>query len=141
MTIRNQTIMQTLPSSVDAIQLMNFLDEKEVNSSYWKTLKDFTNLNDVAISSLFSISVKTYRSYRGRKPKQLAEKDKEQIVALLTLFKHGKEVFGTIKEFMSWLIDENFFFDGNSPDKSLKTISGIKFIDDRLTGMEYGDNV
>jgi uncharacterized protein (DUF2384 family) len=57
-----------------------------------------------------------------------------------------------MKEFESWLNQENFYFDNKSPVSFLNTITGspvsflntitgIKFIDDRLTAMQYGDNV
>ncbi|HEY8781625.1 MAG TPA: MbcA/ParS/Xre antitoxin family protein [Mucilaginibacter sp.] len=57
------------------------------------------------------------------------------------LFEHGIEVFGTKKSFTTWLEKENFFFDKKAPAEFMKTEAGIKFIDDRLTGIEYGDNV
>ena len=34
----------------------------------------------------------------------------------------------------------NYIFDGDQPIHFLSTISGIRFIDDRITGIEYGDN-
>jgi uncharacterized protein (DUF2384 family) len=77
---------------------------------------------------------------------------KEQVLLLLSLIKHGVEIFGSMKEFESWLNQENFYFDNKSPVSFLNTITGspvsflntitgIKFIDDRLTAMQYGDNV
>ena len=60
---------------------------------------------------------------------------------ILTLIKHGREVFGSVEKFSSWLDTENFFFDKKTPSKFLTTSSGLKFVDDRLTAMEYGDNV
>jgi len=38
-----------------------------------------------------------------------------------------------------WLKTENFYFDQEKPMIFIDTASGIKFIDDRLTGLEYGD--
>jgi uncharacterized protein (DUF2384 family) len=66
---------------------------------------------------------------------------KEQVLLLLSLIKHGVEIFGSMKEFESWLNQENFYFDNKSPVSFLNTITGIKFIDDRLTAMQYGNNV
>jgi uncharacterized protein (DUF2384 family) len=57
------------------------------------------------------------------------------------LFKHGIETFGTKKNFKSWLEKKNFFFDKKSPIEFMNTLDGIKFIDDRPTGIAYGDNV
>lgn len=58
-----------------------------------------------------------------------------------SLIKHGKKVFGSKPKFEEWLQSRNFFFDGKPPIEFLSTVRGIRFIDDRLTGMEYGDNV
>jgi uncharacterized protein (DUF2384 family) len=55
--------------------------------------------------------------------------------------KHGIHVFGTAAAFEEWLNKGNFYFDNKLPVSFLNTITGIKFIDDRLTAMEYGDNV
>jgi len=52
----------------------------------------------------------------------------------------GKQVFGTDELFVEWLKEPNFFFDGKAPLLFLSTEEGIKYIMDRLTGIEYGDN-
>ena len=56
------------------------------------------------------------------------------------LFEHGAVVFGSVADFKTWLGRKNFFFDKNPPAAFLQTEDGMKFIDDRLTGIEYGDN-
>ena len=58
-----------------------------------------------------------------------------------SLVEHGIEIFGTKENFQCWLEKENFFFGKKAPAEFMTTDSGIKFIDDRLTGIEYGDNV
>ena len=65
----------------------------------------------------------------------------EHVFALLSLFTHGIDIFGTSDQFDEWLQKPNHFFDNDSPIDFLNTISGIKYTDDRLTAMEYGDNV
>ena len=59
---------------------------------------------------------------------------------LISLFKHGIEIFGDEEKFKQWLKTENFYFGQKTPVVFIDTASGIKFIDDRLTGIEYGDN-
>jgi hypothetical protein len=54
------------------------------------------------------------------------------------LLTHGVEVFGTKKKVLNWLYKENFFFDKKAPAELLSTANGIKFIDDRLTCLEFG---
>ena len=60
--------------------------------------------------------------------------------ALKSLFKHGIEIFGNEENFVKWLKSENFFFDKKAPIEFLNTDVGIEYIDNRLTGLEYGDN-
>ena len=60
--------------------------------------------------------------------------------AKIELFNHGKSVFGSLDLFIRWLHSDNFYFDKKPPAEMLSTLEGIKFIDDRLTGMQYGDN-
>ena len=57
------------------------------------------------------------------------------------LIKHGIEVFWSEEKFTSWLVKENFFFDKKASIEFMESEKGIKFIDDRLTGLQYGDNV
>jgi len=56
------------------------------------------------------------------------------------LMQHGIEVFGTKEKFNIWLERENFFFDKKAPIEFTNTDEGLKFINDRLIGIEYGDN-
>ncbi len=53
---------------------------------------------------------------------------------------HGIQIFVDINLFTSWLSKPNFYFNGKPPLVFNDTIKGLKFIDDRLTAMEYGDN-
>jgi uncharacterized protein (DUF2384 family) len=71
----------------------------------------------------------------------LKENLKEHIILLLSLIKHGTQVFGSKDGFDQWLTTGNFFLDSKTPVTFLNTVTGIRFIDERLTAMEYGDNV
>lgn len=56
------------------------------------------------------------------------------------LLAHGIEVFGTEDQFMRWMTTANFYFDKKAPLEFTTTTEGLKFINDRLTGIQYGDN-
>lgn len=60
--------------------------------------------------------------------------------ALKDLKDHGVKVFGSLDKFSDWLDEGNLFLSGKKPLEFLGTLDGIKLIDDRLTGIEYGDN-
>ncbi|MFV0196773.1 MbcA/ParS/Xre antitoxin family protein [Empedobacter falsenii] len=57
------------------------------------------------------------------------------------MYKHGLEVFNTKDDFEKWLTTPNVLLDKKAPMDFLDTVSGLKFIDNRLTAIEYGENV
>jgi uncharacterized protein (DUF2384 family) len=133
-------ILEGVPGHINDGEILQLLYTTDINWKYVNAIKNITDFNDDIISGWLNISVKTFREYK--KPKStFKENVKEQVLLLLSLIKHGVEVFGSVKEFDNWLNAENFYFDNKSPVTFLNTITGMKFIDDRLTAMEYGDNV
>ncbi|MBK9320080.1 MAG: DUF2384 domain-containing protein [Bacteroidetes bacterium] len=48
--------------------------------------------------------------------------------------------FGEKDLFIEWLNENNYYFDNKPPIYFIDTVAGIKFIDNQLTGMQYGDN-
>ena len=134
-------LLKTVPNNVNLNEVAEQVENSNINSHYLIAFKTFSNLNDLEISDILDLNVKTYRSYKTGKNIKLSSRIKEHSIALFALFKHGKDVFGDNIKFKEWLNKDNFFFDGKTPGSLLFTISGIKFIDDRLTAMEFGDNV
>ena len=131
---------QIIPERISDSEVLQILKTQDVNWEYVKYVKEFTNIKDELLSDWLNINVKTFRSYK-KQDAELKENLKEQIVLLISLFKHGQEIFGTIEAFYTWLDTDNFYLDNGKPISYLKTVTGIRFIDDRLTGMEYGDNI
>jgi uncharacterized protein (DUF2384 family) len=138
--LEEPSVLYEVPGQISDTEVLNFLQSKDVNWKYVNTIKSLTNFNDEVISDWLNISVRTFRSYRQPENK-FKENTKEQIILLLSLIKHGIQVFGTAKDFDKWLHGENFYFDGKTPNAFLNTVTGIRFVDDNLTTMEYGDNV
>lgn len=133
-------ILKGIPSQISDGETLQLLYTTDINWKYVNAIKKLTDFNDDTISDWLNISVKTFREYK--KPKStFKENVKEQVLLILSLFKHGINIFGSVKEFENWLNQENFYFDNKTPASFLNTITGIKFIDDRLTAMEYGDNI
>lgn len=120
--------------------VLAFLKDKEVTFEHVNLLKSLTNLNDEVISGWLNISVKTFRSYK-LPDNDFKENIQEHILLLLSLIKHGIETMGTKEDLELWLNAKNYFFDDTAPSDFLNTVSGIRFVNDRLTAMEYGDNV
>jgi len=139
MTVAQANLLKAIPSRVDTNVTLRMIKAGKIGSQHLQAIKDLTLLNDEKISDWLDISVKTFRSYK--KPNTtIKARIKEHAVLTLSIIKHGIEVFGTKENFAKWLEQENFFFDKQAPIVFMNTYSGIKFIDDRLTGIEFGDN-
>lgn len=133
-------ILKDVPGHINDGEILHFLYTKDINWQHVNAIKTLTDFNDAVISDWLNVSVKTFREYK--KPQTtFKENVKEQVLLLLSLIKHGIQVFGSIEEFDQWLNRKNFYFDNKSPATFLNTVTGVKFVDDRITAMEYGDNV
>jgi len=140
MTAYNK-LLDDIPGSISDVEVLNILRDKNIDWNYVAIIKEYTNLKDDLISDWLNISVKTFRNYKSNQEVVLRENTQEHIVVLISLFKHGVEVFGTQENFHNWLTANNFYLDNDAPMNYLKTISGIRLIEDRLTAIEYGDNI
>ncbi len=138
--VEDPAVLYGVPGQITDSEVLTYLQTKDINWKYVNAIKSLTNFNDEVISDWLNISVRTFRSYRQPENK-FKENTKEQIILLLSVIRHGIQVFGSAKEFDKWLQYENFYFDGKTPNSFLSTVTGIRFVDDNLTGMEYGDNV
>jgi len=141
MAMKSTDYVKQIPDTVILSQVSEQVANFNINYAFLNAFKKFSTLNDIEISDILDLNVKTYRSYKSKSNKKFSSRLKEHMLALFSLFKHGENVFGDNESFKQWLRKENFFFDGKTPDSLLFTISGIKFIDDRLSALEYGDNV
>ncbi len=134
------TQLQSIPDRISDTEVLQLLKSDKVNWEYVQFVKEIANTKDELLSEWLNINVKTFRSYK--KPNAILKENlQEHIVLLISLFKHGIEVFGDADAFNRWLDSENFFLDGEKPITYLKTVTGIRFIDNRLTGIEFGDNI
>lgn len=143
MTRRQQAetgVLEDIPSQIHESEILYYLQKKDINWQYVDAIKKLTDFNDDKLADWLNMSVKTFREYR--KPQSIFKENvKEHVLLLLALVRHGIAVFGTAVNFDQWLETPNFFFDNQKPASFLNTITGIRFADDRLTAMEFGDNV
>lgn len=139
-TISYSSIITEVPSQISDNTVLTYLQTRSIDWEYVEALKRISEFNDTILSDWLNVSVKTFRSYKQHKNK-LNPNLKEQVILLISLIKHGLSVFQNIGEFKNWLNTENFYFDNKSPITFLNTVSGIRFVNDRLTAIEYGDNV
>jgi uncharacterized protein (DUF2384 family) len=134
-----EQMLDEIPAYLSNVEVLSFIDQGNINSRYLLILQHLTSISDEIVSSWLNINLKTYRTYK-KSEVALKEDVQEHTLFLLALMKHGIDIFGDKENFSRWLDTENFFFDKRKPMAFLNTISGIKFIHDRLIGIEYGDN-
>lgn len=128
-----------VPARFDSSEVLRLIEKEQIDSMYLSLLKGISQFSDETIADMLHVNVKTYRSYRDKN--EVLRKDlQERTLILLSLMKHGILVFGDSETFTKWLESENAMLGNTAPIDYLDTISGIKLIDDRLTGVEYGDN-
>jgi uncharacterized protein (DUF2384 family) len=136
---KNSSTFDDVPKQFSDSALLSYLQTRDIDWKYVSEIKKMTDFNDQVISNWLNISVKTFRSYKQPENK-FKENLKEHVLLLISLIKHGIFIFGSQKGFDSWLTTNNFFFDNKSPISYLNTVSGIRFVEDRLTALEFGDN-
>lgn len=134
-----EPMLSYIPSKIDHAATLSLIRNDKASYQHFKAIKDITAFTDEKIADWLDISVKTYRTYTKPDAK-IKDSIKERALMALSLIKHGTEVFGGAANFVEWLEGENFYFDKKAPITFMHTNSGMKFIDDRLTGMQYGDN-
>jgi uncharacterized protein (DUF2384 family) len=132
--------LEDFPTSLSDSEVLYWLRTREVDIDFLNRLKDCSATTDDIIAGWLNISVRTLRNYRNP-AYRIRENIKEQALLLMALFVHGNDVFGNAAQFNDWLNTENFFFEGRSPSSMLNTVSGIRFVNERLHAIEYGDNV
>lgn len=132
--------MENIPITANPTWVIGYLNGGEFDTQHIGALKMLSGANNHVLSEILGITPKTFNSY-SKDISKLKIDTKEHILMLLSLMKKGGETFDGREEFNDWLNEPNVFFDNKRPIQFLNTISGIKFIDSRLTAMEYGDNV
>lgn len=135
----NTQIEAHITGRISDSQVLQLLKKGKVDYRYIGYLKEQCDISDELFASWLDINVKTFRNYKNNQ-QQLKESQQEHLILLVSLFRHGKEVFGNVELFAEWLEKPNFYLDGDKPIKHLVSITGIRFIKDRLTAIEYGDN-
>jgi uncharacterized protein (DUF2384 family) len=140
MSTNEAKLYASIPANITAFEVLNLIQKESINSSHLQLVKTISDLSDEKLSNSLNLNVKTFRTYKNAKPTALKADLQEHTILLLSLIKHGIQVFGHKEAFNQWLENENFHLGMRKPIEYLNTISGIKFIDNHITGIEYGDN-
>jgi uncharacterized protein (DUF2384 family) len=129
----------TIPGRINDNEILEFLSKEVIDWRFVEFFKDVAGINYETISNWLNIDVKTLRNWKNPNYK-LKPEDQEKVLLLMVLFKHGIDVFGSGEKFRQWLYLDNFYFGKKQPGSFLNTGTGIRFVDNNLTAIEYGDN-
>jgi uncharacterized protein (DUF2384 family) len=133
-------VMEDIAPYLSEPEVLEYMLRRDVDWRHVQAISLLTGATDAIISEWLGVNVKTLREYR--KPGiQLKAQLKEHLILLVSTLKQGGKVLGSVEALDRWLFTPNFFFDRQAPSSFLNTISGIRFVSDRLAGLEYGDNV
>lgn len=128
-----------VPERLSESDTIYFLRKNNIDGKFLSNFKISTGLSLEVLSEWLHVTPKTLRNYLSR-DSGFEGPVGEQVLLLASLFKHGSSVFGSYKSFEFWLNSANHMLNGIKPAEMLSSVSGIRLIDDRLTGIEYGDN-
>jgi len=140
MVLAEKKIFNNIPMELESSWVVNYLETNKFTSGHVRVLRAKANTSDKILSSMLNLAPKTFVSYTKDVSKTKVD-TKEHVLMLISLLKHGSEVFGSEENFSNWLDSKNVFLDNRKPIEFLNTISGIRMVDDRLVAIEYGDNV
>jgi uncharacterized protein (DUF2384 family) len=129
-----------IPDRLSESEVLYALRSKNIDTRYLNAMSAVTSYSLETMAGWLNVTPRTLRNYQQKKT-TWNEAFKEHLLLLLGLFKHGLMLFGTSAAFDEWLKLKNFHFDDASPVTFLNTVTGIRFIDNFLTAMEFGDNV
>lgn len=138
---KQKEIVAEIPSVSDFSSIYFYTVSSGDDHAYMMILDRVVGLNDTVLADWLNITTRTLRNYKNNNELVLKDNLKEHIILIIALYKHGVEVFETNEKFEQWLATENLLLDHKKPVAFLDTISGIRFIDNRLTALEYGENV
>jgi len=140
MILAERKIFNNIPMELESSWVVNYLENNKFTSGHMRVLRAKANTSDKMLSSMLNLAPKTFVSYTKDVSKTKVD-TKEHVLMLISLLKHGSDVFGSEENFSNWIDSKNVFLDNRKPIEFLNTISGIRMVDDRLVAIEYGDNI
>lgn len=138
---KQENIINDLPIVSDVSNVYLYTTHSQLDKEFIAILDRLIGLGDALLSKWLNITTRTLRNYKNKKDLVLKGNLKEHIILILSLYKHGTDVFSSVKDFEQWLSSKNPLLDNMAPSEFLNTSSGVKLIDDRLTAIEFGGNV
>lgn len=140
----SRAITKTKPSLFDkySSEISNqialvYTAAKGISISVFDSLLALTRLQKNELASFIDATPKTIDNYRAKQSK-LGRLESEQLLQILSLYKKGREIFGSIESFNGWLKQSSIGLGGEKPFDLMYTPGGINLIMEELIRIEFG---
>ena len=124
---------------MDKNKLKLNIERFKITTNAFETFQSLYLLADEEAAHILNCSLIEYLYYK-KDVIQVNNNMKLHLIMMLSLVRHGIKIFGHLSNFNQWINIPNIYLK-DAPIKYLKSKEGVKFIDDFLTTLEYGDNV
>lgn len=134
--MRANVLNRYVPYIKDKISIV-MTSRRGVDAIAFWDVAELTGYRREEIAQLFDTSLKTLLRYRETNRK-LSPATGELALKIISLFRHGEEIFGSVDEFRSWLNTPAYGLGNQIPYSLMQTSGGIDLIDDELYRIEFG---
>jgi len=102
---KQKRIIAGIPPVSDFFKVYFYTVNSQSDYELVMLLDRIIGLNDSVLADWLNITPRTFRNYKHNAEVVLKGNVKEHIVLLLSLYKHGMEVFGNTADFEHWLTE------------------------------------
>jgi putative toxin-antitoxin system antitoxin component (TIGR02293 family) len=88
-------------------------------------------------NEIFEVTPKTFSRYKNE-PRKIPALLSEQAIKIIELYDLGNELFGSNKEFNTWLSEKHSLMSNKRPIAYLNTSTGIDMLFEELKRIEFG---
>ena len=133
----NDMLVKYETTSTSTVRLI-LAANKGIKADTISDLVSISNHKKDFFAGLLNLSVKTLDRYTSE-GKSLSPSNGEMVLKLISLYRKGAEVFGSVKSFNNWLDKPSIGLGNSLPVTFMYTSGGIDLIQEELSRIEFGD--
>lgn len=130
-------MLPTIDSYKNPYLLVKIANEG-IQASNLEELYVLTKHNKNFFAEVLLISTKTIERYI-KENKTFNPSESEKLLKLQEMYQWGIDVFGNAEEFNNWIEKPAYGLNFMLPKELMKTINGIKLVEDELVRIAYGE--
>jgi len=146
-TAYGKNVLLKLPKSKSYINSLNKIEGTQTidnlvqeGISYYavKPVFDCLSMNQMEQAALIGVETRTISNW-VRRDQVLSKTEAMQMIELDRILQLGIEIFGSEESFLIWFNNHNEALGNKSPKELVLRPSGLRIIEEALTGMEFGN--